>query len=187
MSDREELVRDLLLAQYLTALEGDDLDTLAAIWQQAETDRELEQALIELSEGYVAEQGLDAAWDEEASRVQALAAEHFAARPLADETGNRPLTAADVAAQLQANAASGAERLTDADRQANERLLSAATPLPERLGQTALEAWCREAGIQASRQYWRLFRRAAIRLSLARSQQQTRLAARTQTPKREEP
>jgi diguanylate cyclase len=50
MSDGEDTVRrDVALVRYLDALAAEDLDTLEAVWKQAETDPTLETWLVELN------------------------------------------------------------------------------------------------------------------------------------------
>jgi hypothetical protein len=176
MSIRSHLELDLLLLRYLDAIDRADWNAFADVWRLAETDPELEAALHELHAGIVE--------DREAEAVLELATIHFPVRPAAGPPdAARPLTAGEVAGRLAADLATGAARMTDADRAANERLQGDPTPLPDELGQPALAAWTASLGVGASGSYWRQFRQTAIGLTMARSQAHARLAAaRTQTP-----
>lgn len=184
MNERANGNLDRLLLQYVDALDTEDWSTYAAIWRQAETDRELEAALYELHQGFVEEYAGDAGRANDADTVRRLLEEHFAERPPEDDA-DRPLTVGDVAARLQADWTAGSVRMTEADRVANEQLIGSTEPLPEQLKQSVLDTWRHRLSISASKEYWRQFRQAAIRLMMARSHQQTRLAAaREQTPRK---
>ncbi len=185
MTERPDWTLDRLLLRYAEALETEDWDAYEAIWRQAETDRELEAALHELHRGMLEEHAGEAGRTDNAETVRRLLEEHFPERPAEKENFDRPLTAGDVAVRLQADVASSAVRLVEADRTANEQLIGNATPLPDQLKQSVLETWCGGLGVSASKEYWRQFRQAALRLTMARSHQQTRLAAaREQSPPR---
>ncbi|MBW3600905.1 MAG: hypothetical protein KY475_27015 [Planctomycetes bacterium] len=188
MTEHRNWEIERLLLEYLDALEIQDWDAYGEIWRQAETDRELETALRELHEGLLAEHAGPAGREQDAEAIRLLAAEHFPQRPEAEEQDELPLTAGDVAARLRADLASGAVRLRDADRQANDRLLGDATLIPDQLKQSVLDAWCARLNVHASREYWRMFRQAALRLVMARSHRQSRMAAaRRPSPRKKEP
>jgi hypothetical protein len=185
MTERPDWDMDRLLLRYADALASQDWETFGAIWRQAETDRELEAALHELHRGMLEEHASETGLADDAEAVQLLLAEHFPDRPDEPSDPDRPLTAGDVAVRLAADLASHAVRLTAADRAANDALLTSASPLPGQLKQSVLETWCASLGVTASKAYWRTFREAAVRLTMIRSQQRTRLAAaREQTPRK---
>jgi hypothetical protein len=174
---------DRLVLRYLDALDRQDWDTFGEIWKRAETDAELERALREVHQAIIEDHNEGGDWDADAEAVADLAVLHFPERPPdTDEDLQGPLTAGDVAGRLAADLVSGTVRMTDADREANARLQGNATPLPERLKQSAIEQWSAALPVQAGGTYWRTFRETALQLAMARAQCQTRLAARSQSP-----
>jgi hypothetical protein len=176
MTDREHSAdwADIAL-RYLDALDAGDVDALAALWQQAETDPQLEQMLGELTDGLAIEEGPSPAWEIDAERVRGLLREHLPSG-FRDEADPPPLTVGDVAARLQADSSLGA-RLTAPDRAANGRLLADTTPVPEQLGLPHFEKWRTTLGVTASAAYWRAFRQAAVLLGMGRCQRAGELAA----------
>lgn len=55
--DRQrQIAIDRACLRFLDALDAGDIDTLAEVWEQAETDAELSQALCELCEAVAEEQ-----------------------------------------------------------------------------------------------------------------------------------
>ncbi len=161
--------------RYLDALDAGDINTLAALWEQAAANPELEQVLGELTDGLAAEEGAWPSWEADAARVRDLLREHLPSGFSAPEEPP-PLTVRDVAARLQSdNAVAG--RLSVADRTANSRLLADTTPVPEELGLPHFEKWKTTLGVSASPHYWRAFRQTAVLLAMGRCQQAGELAA----------
>jgi hypothetical protein len=175
MTDREPSTWAVTALRYLDALDAADVDALAALWEQAATNPELERALGELTDGLADEDGPSPAWQADATRVRALLREHLpsAFAGLADLP---PLTVRDVAARLQSDSILRA-RLSASDQAANSRLLADATPVPAELGLPQFERWQTTLGVSASAQYWRSFRQAAVLLAMGRCQQAGELAA----------
>ncbi len=160
--------------RYFDALDRGDLETLAGLWEAASRDPALEQLLGELTEGLAAEEGPEPDWQADVSRVRTLLSAHIPAERSAPPG---PLTIGDVAARLQADRNLG-NRLSEPDRAANALLLTNPTPLPGSLGLSQFDRWRQDLGVEASPQYWRAFRHAAVLLSLGSSQQSgTYLAA----------
>jgi hypothetical protein len=175
---------DKRLVEYATALETHDWATFSVIWNEAGTNPELEQALREFHEGLLEEQELDAEREAGVEAVQQVIAACFPDRPAPFPDILEPLKTRDVALQLQSELTSGTSRMTEADKEANQALLNNDTTLPDQLKLPVFEEWCDKSGIKASQSYWRLFRQAALKLTMSRSQQHARLlAAREQTPK----
>ncbi len=161
--------------RYLDALDAGDVGALAAMWEQAAENPQLEQVLGELTDGLAIEEGLDAAWEGDAERVRGLLRQHLPSA-FAAEAEPPPLTVRDVAARLQADNVLGT-RLNEADRAANSRLLADTTLIPDELGLPHFEKWRTTLGILASAHYWRAFRQAAVLLAMGRCQQAGELAA----------
>lgn len=176
MTERESSIAWAETAlRYLDALDAGDAGALAALWEQAAENPQLEQVLGELTDGLAAEDDLSPSWEADAERVRGLLRQHLPSA-FPTEAAPPPLTVGDVAARLQSDSALGT-RLTDADRAANSRLLADATPIPEELGLPHFEKWQTTLGISAGVSYWRAFRQAAVLLAMGRCQQAGELAA----------
>lgn len=160
--------RELAALAYLDALDAGNLEKLAALWEQASADPELESVLCELSEGLAAEQEPSPGWHADVRKVQELLRAHLPSA-FPPEPVSGPLTAGDVAARI-AGDHTLLSRLAPDERDANARLLADPTALPSELGVAPLERWSRGLGVQASAAYWRLFRHVAVLLAMGRGQ-----------------
>jgi hypothetical protein len=168
------LRRDLTAARYLDALERDDFDTTAALWQLALTDPELGAILRETHAGLIEEQAREAT----AAAETALTAAVEAHLPSAEIV--RPaaavVTVADVAEELFRHAPN---RLPAEAHSLNERLRTSAEPLPSNLGLPQLTTWAETLFGPAPPEYWKAFRQAAVKLELRRAAEaEYQLAAR---------
>ncbi len=176
--------RERMAVRYLDALDAADLDALVALWEEAAARPEIEALLHELNEGLEAEEGQGTGFATDATRVLELARRHLPSAFPPDEPPG-PLTASDVARRLEAEPEF--RRLDPADRVAHARLLADATPIPDALGQPQLDRWIQGLGVTAGPAYRRVFRKVAVLLSMARGQQEGRLAAARQAPPPIEP
>lgn len=178
--------RDIVALEFLEAIDAGDAETIALLWERATEDPELEEFLRELGKGLYELEGPGAGFEADADRVRAMAFKHLLAyEPPAPPAG--PLTAADVAGKLQADADLGS-RLDASDRIANAALLGRPEPLPDPPRLSALESWGRSLGVSASPRYWSAFREAVVMLLSARGTQEERLAAaRLADPKADRP
>jgi hypothetical protein len=173
---------DLAAASYLDALERDDFDTMALLWQQAAADTELEAALREVHIGLIEEQQLTAFAAASAIVVEAVD-RHLPSGEMVRPTVG-PLRVADVAEELFRHTP---DRLPAHAHQLTEKLRSSTEPLPLDLGLSKLVAWAEERFGAAPAEYWRAFRQAALKLELRRSAEaEYHLAARPAPPKSEE-
>jgi hypothetical protein len=175
MTDKEHSTWAVTALRYLDALDAADVDALAALWEQATTNPELERVLGESTDGLADEDGPSPAWQADAARVRMLLRQHLPSA-FANLTDLPPLTVRDVAARLQSDSILRA-RLSTGDQMANSRLLADATPIPEELGLPQFEKWQTTLGVSASPHYWRSFRQAAVLLAMGRCQQAGELAA----------
>ncbi|HEY1065323.1 MAG TPA: hypothetical protein VGE52_04410 [Pirellulales bacterium] len=156
---------------YLEALDAGDLDRIAELWQQAESDPDLTAAFLGLSEGLNEEAAQQTpSFERDAETVREAVAANFSPRaePV-DPTA--PLRAKDVAARVKQDAQTGKLRLTAADLSALDALLQRDEPLPDSLTQPAVERWAAQLGATFGKNGAREFKNTAISLSLARSQQ----------------
>jgi len=174
------LRRELAALAYLDALEADDLDTIALLWEQATDDAELAQILCDLSAGLMEEEEPSPGWDMDAAKVEDLLKLHFPSGAPALPAG--PLTAGDVAARIAGDDRLLA-KLTVEERSANALLLADRTPLPSQLGVDSLQSWAAALPVLASQGYWTIFRHAAVLMTMGRSHQAGLLmAARRNAP-----
>lgn len=168
--------RELAALAYLDAFDAGDLEQLAALWEQAAADPELDKLLCELSERLAAEQDPSPGWRADVRKVQDLLKAHLPSA-FPPEPVSGPLTAGDVAARI-AGDDSLLSRLSADERETNAGLLADRTPLPAELGVVALDRWAHGLGIQAGAAYWRLFRHVAVLLAMGRGKRDgTTLAA----------
>ena len=165
---------DLAAARYLDALEQDDFDTTAALWQFAQADPELEAVLREVHVGLIEEQTYEAT----AAAAAALTAAVEAHLPSAEilRPSGAVVTVADVANELFRHAPN---RLPAEAHLLNERLRETSEPLPPNLGLPQLTAWAEALFGLAPPTYWKAFRQAAVKLELRRAAEaEYQLAAR---------
>jgi len=154
---------------YSAALERGDFETVTSILELAETDAELEQALLDVNDAQAVE--LEQTQTAEAAAfVRRLIVEHLpSAVPVVVEEDLRPITVGDVAARIQADQAQRSplrkELLT-----AIQQLQSDSPPLPDRLGLPDVVQLLKKAGVAANQHFTKLFRETAILLSMGRQQ-----------------
>lgn len=120
---------------------------------------------------------------DDAETVRHLARRHIPSGAIEseDEIAEMPLTVGDVAAKLRAEHAIG-QTLGAADRMVNQRLLSSTIPLPASITPEELVRLAIRLQVEASERYWERFRRAALKLAIARQDGRLELeAARRQT------
>jgi hypothetical protein len=162
-SIKRRLKLDLAAARYVDALERDDFDEMAAVWQLALADPELDSVLCEVHAGLIEEQTQAAALVSSAvtAAVETSMPSAEIVRPQAG-----PVTVADVAEELFCHTP---DRLPAEAHVLNERLRTSSEPLPEGLGLTGLTAWAEARFGSGPQEYWRAFRQAAVRLELRRA------------------
>jgi len=180
MNDRS-LTIDQYSDRFMKALDAGDLQSLAWLWDEAYQQPELAALFVDMMNEAAREIEPEDGWRSEIDKVQLLIAQHLST-PIVEEPG--PVTAADVAARLQADRMLSG--LPDDDVQTNTRLLVDATPVPEHLGAPQLERWLTGLNISASPRYWKQFRKAAVLLQMSRCQQGAKLQAARRAVKKDE-
>jgi hypothetical protein len=179
----DRLRLDLAAARYQEAMEREDFDTMAEVWQLALAEPELESALRDVHAGLLEEQALEAT----ATAEVALTAAVESHLPSADivRPGAGPVTVGDVANELFRRAP---DRLPAAAHLLNEQLRSSLEPLPPDLGLSKLTAWAEATFGAGPAEYWKAFRQAAVKLELRRAaEREYRLAARQTPPSEDRP
>jgi len=155
---------DLAAARYLEALERDDLDTMAALWQRAALEPDLEAVLREVHAGLIEEQANEAATVAHAALTAAVETHLPSAEVIRPRSG--AITVADVADELFRHTP---DRLPPGAHLLNERLRASREPLPADLALSKLTAWAEALFGSAPEEYWKAFRQAAVKLELRRA------------------
>jgi hypothetical protein len=179
MTDRENQQRlDRLALQYLEALDREDFDALAAFWEQAQEDADLDAMLHGLNAEFAAQQEAQANAALAATVIDAIERHLPSAEIVRPAAG--PLTAAEVAERIRRRPPAG---LTADDLRINDALRSVAAEVPAELGLSQVVLWGSQFG-PAPEAYWRAFRQAALKLRMQRqSEAEYRMAARSTKPK----
>jgi hypothetical protein len=174
MTNRENQRRlDKIAPKYLDALAAEDFDAIAALWEQAAQDADLEAMLHALNAEFVAEmdRALDAAVIEQIEKHLPSAAVVAPA--------NGPLRVAEVAEHLRRHPPAG---LSIDDLTLNDLLRTIDEEVPLKLGISQVIAWGGRYGT-APEAYWQAFREAALTLRMQRDAEAPfRMAARSTKP-----
>src|SRR5437016_454574 len=83
MSHTRRIERERALFLFTCALDRGDFKTIAALYEQAETDPDLERMLLELNEVHLAEME-ETNWEQAAGQVRALLAQHLPSAQIID-------------------------------------------------------------------------------------------------------
>lgn len=169
---------DALLARYVAAFDGGDLDALEAIVSEAADDPELDRILAGVDVAFHREAGLQPV-EEQARLVRRLVFQHIPSGipQSADETSSQPLTVSAVAARLLADHAAGQLLLAAADQMSNRRLLVSHLPVPIPVTAITVARLADQLQVEASVGYWKRFRETALILGIARERTEIELAA----------
>ncbi len=174
---RNQLDRDKALYRYVRALDGGDLDMIAAVLRQAERDPALEQMILETHEAFLA--GEDATGEQGAAETVRELLRRCLPSGFADEAEEMelpPLTVSDVVGRLQSDAALNALAAREEGR-VIEQLRHSHAQLPEDLSKRGLRSFFEGLGLSLSERLQKLFRETAVLLSIGREQHAARLAA----------
>jgi hypothetical protein len=165
---------DLAAAHYFDALQREDFDAMADMWQRALLDPELHSVIRQVHAGLIEEH----AREERAPASSVLSAAVETYMPSAEIVHHKlgPVTVAEVAEELFRHTP---DQLPAAAHVLNERLRTAPEGLPEELGLAPLTAWAEKRFGKAPPEYWKVFRQAALKLELRRAAEaEYQLAAR---------
>jgi hypothetical protein len=152
--------------RYVKALDSGNLDEIAAVLQIAEGDAELDRIIGEINWAYADELGLSLS-SLESDQILFLLQEHFpsAFGESSDET--LPITVSEVAAHLAAN-----RLIPPTDQENSLKLLRIHTPLPSWLSLPEIRILSQQFGFNVSERFLKIFRDAAIQMSIGRGQAQ---------------
>lgn len=163
-TDKETSMRhEQASIRYVDAYDRDDLDTIAQLWKEAETDPKLEQLLIELNEGLLHENNLPMA-DPAREKVLGMLRQTV---PSAFAVGQLEITISDVASAISSDRVT-LSKLSPADREVNIKLLAVRDALPAKLDGAAMLELSRNMSVAASPAYWRAFQQAGVLLNMSR-------------------
>jgi hypothetical protein len=198
MSNRQadqlrELAREKAVFQYTAALERGDFETITTLLAEAEGDALLEQMILEvnevLTEEYAQSQTLPMTLAEDAEQVRQIVDECLTSAISVEEDDLvylPPLTVSTVFAQMQEDSSLQPQLRREAAT-IQQAIRSSDVPLPSDLTQRNVRQLFRELGMAVETRLEKVFRQAAIFLSMGREQQMAQLAAtrrqrRTKTP-----
>ncbi|VTR98987.1 hypothetical protein [Tuwongella immobilis] len=168
---------DRLCLRYLDAIESGNLDVMAELWGIAEQDDALATALGELLDGLAAEENA-------VQNVRGLVQQHLLSGNLPPPTIVNTVTLGDVARQLKQDARDPQQRLSPEDEAINDALLQSQAAVPDPAQPKEFNPWLEQNPPGASQRYRRMFRKTAMLLWMAKSQEPSFLmAARPVKPK----
>jgi hypothetical protein len=164
-------MREKTISRYVKALDSSDLDEIAAVLQIAETDSELDRIISEINLVYAEELGLSPV-SLAAEKVRDLLQQHFPSS-FGEPQGIPAITVSEVAAHLVAN-----RMVTPADKETSLKLLRVQIPLPAWLSLPEIRKLGQQFGFSVSERFLKVFRDAAIQMSMGRGQAQMTAARR---------
>ena len=165
------------IIRYVRAMDAGDLDEIVAVLQIAETDAALDRIISEINSAYADELGLSPV-SIESSQVRSLLQEHFPST-FSETDEIPPLTVSEVTARLFA------ERLVSpSDQEDSQKLLHSHIPLPAWLSLPEIRKLSQQLQVTVSDQFLKVFRDAAIQMSMGRGQAQMAATRRKNTRRR---
>lgn len=152
--------------RYVKALDSGNLNEISAVLQIAEGDAELDRIIEEINSAYAEELGLSSI-SLESGQIRVLLQEHFpsAFGEAPDEIP--PITVSEVAAHLAAN-----RLIPPSDQENSLKLLRIHIPLPSWLSLPEIRKLSQQFGFNVSERFLKVFRDAAIQMSIGRGQAQ---------------
>jgi len=181
---RQQRAREQLLCEFLMAYDHREYPTLEAILQIAERDAALDALIWRIFPQYVQaeqERGRQQETTDTTARVRSLLDQYLPTShsPLPNAMTLPPITIADVAARMQADATARSMPVPDEQeiRRQLPVLLGIDEPLPVDVQTSAIRAMFRRLGIADSAGLITIFRETALFLRAGRDQTQAHLSA----------
>ncbi len=177
------LARERAFFVYWNALERGDLETCERVLHLAAADAQLQRIIVEAHDLDLATPQVLEASERDAAQVRDLAAQIFSApafsAPIinAEEAQLAPLTVAQVAARMQADAAQSAGASGPREADALRRLSQLSAPVPDGLSPRGVRRFLEGLGFAASERVQAAFRETAIFLQMGRQQNVAQMAA----------
>jgi len=167
---------DMLSARYLAAVESDDFEVQNAIWELAETNEELTEAINDIQEGL-----LEELREQESRTIERSVTTAMPSAVIVRESSG-PVTVGDVAEELFYNAGNS---LAADSYVWIETLRSSAEPLPEDLKLSKLTAWAESKFGNAPAGFWKVFHQGVLKLEQRRASETEYALAARRAPKPE--
>lgn len=164
------------IARYVRALDAGNLDEIAAVLQIAEGDAELDRIIEEINWAYAEEMNLSPV-SMESEKIRQLLHEHFPSAFMEIEE-IPPITIGEVTAHIVAN-----RLVPPSDQESSLKLLRVHIPLPAWLSLPEIRKLSHQLSFNVSERFLKVFRDAAIQMSMGRGQAQM-AATRRKTSRR---
>ena len=162
--------------RYIRALDSGDLEEIGTVLQIAEEANELDQIIEEINWAYAEEMGLSS-MSLESAQIRTLLQEHFPSA-FGQPSENHPITVSEVAAHLVAN-----RLVPPSDQESSLKFLNVHHALPDWLSLPEIRKLIQKFGYKVSERFLKVFRDAAIQMSMGRGEAQM-AATRRKTSRR---
>lgn len=159
------------ITRYVRALDASNLDEIAEVLQIAEEDAELDRIIGEINWAYADEIGLSVN-SVDSEKVRKLLQENFLS-VFSESIEISPITVGEVTAHLIAN-----QLVPPADQENSLKLLHINIPLPKWLSLPEIRSLSHQLSLNVSERFLKVFRDAAIQMSMGRGQAQMTAARR---------
>lgn len=163
--------REHVIYRYIRAVDAGDIDEIARILHMAETDIELNRAILDINQSYAEELGL-AEISQVAETVRTLARQHLTSA-FQQTNEDLSLTVSEVAARMVAE-----RSIPTSDQEIGRRLMTVQWSLPELLSLAEIRRLAEKLRISASERFWKIFRETALQMTMGRGQAQMAAARR---------
>jgi hypothetical protein len=170
-----QILREKTISRYVKALDAGNLDEIGSVLEIAEIDSELDHIISEINLAYAEELELSPI-SLEAEQVRELLKQHFPSS-FGEPQDIPEITVGEVAAHIVAS-----RTAPQAEKETSMKLLRIHIPLPDRLGLPEIRKLGQQFGFAVSERFLKLFREAAIQMSMGRGQAQM-AAARRKAPR----
>jgi hypothetical protein len=167
-------VREQAVHRYVRALDAGNLDEITAVLQIAERDAELDRIIGEINNSYAEELVLTPT-AQDAEQVRSILHTHLP-RARQNVLNDAPLTVSEVVARLIAD-----RSIPESDQETSLALLRIQMALPEWLSLAEIHKIGEQLRVEASDRFWKMFRNAAIQMSIGRGQAQMAAARQKRT------
>jgi NAD(P)-dependent dehydrogenase (short-subunit alcohol dehydrogenase family) len=166
--------RERAVDRYVRALDAGNLDEIIDVLRTAEGDAELDRIIAVINSSYAEQLGLIFTV-QDAEQVRSLIQTHLqsAFQEIDEES---PLMVSEVTTWLVSK-----RSIPEPDQEAGRKLLHIHAAMPDWLSLAEIRKLGERLRIQASDRFWKIFRDAAIQMSMGRGQAQMTAARRKQT------
>ena len=153
------------IARYVRALDSGNLDEIASVLQIAEENAEFDRIIEEINWAFAEEIGVSSI-SLESAQIHTLLQEHYP-NAFGESDEIPPITVSEVAAHLVAN-----RLVPPSERENSQKLLHVKIPLPSWLSLPEIRILSQQFSFNVSERFLKVFRNAAIQMSIGRGQSQ---------------